>query len=192
MARCRYCKKQFKAFNSLEKYCSTAHAFAFLATPEGVAKKKAAQEKLYRKETKKKKESIKKRGAWISDLQREFNRFIRLRDRDQDCISCGKTNAEAGERFSGGAWDAGHYRSVGSAPNLRFNEDNVHKQCKKCNNFESGKTVDYRIRLIDRIGVERVEAVERNQTPLKLTIQEIKDLIAFYRKKVRELEREEK
>jgi hypothetical protein len=79
--------------------------------------------------------------------------------------------------------NAGHYMSVGSTPELRFNEDNVHKQCERCNSYFSGNLVNYRRELINRIGVERVEFLERkDHEPLKLTIDEIKELIKKYKK----------
>lgn len=192
MPRCRYCKELFKSANSLNRFCSVEHALAYLETEEGSEKFNKVKAKKRRERHRARKDAIKKRSEWIADLQKAFNKFIRLRDADLPCISCGKTNEEAGERFSGGVWDAGHYRSIGSCPAHRFTEKNVAKQCKKCNQFQSGRAVEFRIELIKRIGLKAVEELEVDPPPLKLTIQEIKDLIKVYREKARELEREEK
>ena len=190
MPKCRYCKKKFDSFSSLDRFCSYEHAIAYLATPEGVEKHRKVKAKMQRERITAKKEALKTKGEWTRDLQRVFNEFIRLRDSDQDCISCDASNASLAEKWRGGKWDAGHYRSTGSAPHLRFSEANCHKQCKRCNNQLSGNIVEYRKRLIKRIGVEAVEAIEANQTPLRLTVEDIKAMLKEYRAKVRQLKRE--
>ena len=69
---------------------------------------------------------------------------------------------------------------------LRFHEDNVHKQCERCNTYWSGNLINYRIALVERIGVERVEFLERkDHPPLKLTTDEIKELITIYKNKAK-------
>ncbi|STY61393.1 Bacteriophage Lambda NinG protein [Mannheimia haemolytica] len=84
----------------------------------------------------------------------------------------------------------GIIKTVGGNPELRFNEDNVNRQCSVCNNHKSGNIVNYRINLIEKIGLERVEFLERkDHPPLKLTIEQIKDLIKVYKAKCKELER---
>lgn len=190
MPKCRYCKKKFEASSSLAKFCSYEHAMAYLATPEGVEKHKKVKAKVKREKIKARKEALKTRGEWVRDLQRVFNEFIRLRDHDQPCISCGITSAQLAEKWRGGKWDAGHYRSVGSAPELRFNELNCHKQCKKCNNQLSGNVVEYRKRLIDRIGLDQLEKLEGPHPPLKLSIEDIRAMLKDYRAKNRELKRQ--
>ena len=82
-----------------------------------------------------------------------------MRDKDLSCISCGKPASNTPND-----WDAGHYRSVGSAPHLRFNVLNIHKQCKHCNQYLSGNIVMYRLGLIDRIGLAEVEKIEADQS----------------------------
>ena len=190
MPKCRYCKKKFESFSSLDRFCSVEHAIAYLATPEGVEKHKKVKAKMSRERRTAQKEALKTRSQWIKDLQRAFNEFIRLRDSEQPCISCDVTNEELAEKWKGGKWDAGHYRSVGSAPHLRFTESNCHKQCKKCNNYESGNHVEYRKRLIERIGMEALEKLEAEQEPLKIRIDEIKERLKHYRAEVRRLKRE--
>lgn len=190
MPRCRYCKQKFESRNSLTMFCSPEHAMAYLKTPVGAEKHRKVKAKIQREKRNARKEAIKTRGDWIKDLQTAFNEFIRLRDHDKDCISCGATNESLAEKWRGGKWDAGHYRSRGSAPELRFTEDNVHKQCKKCNRQLSGNVVEYRKGLIERIGLERLEKLEGPHPALKLSITEIKAMLKDYRARVRQLKKQ--
>ncbi len=82
--------------------------------------------------------------------QEVFNKWIRERDKDQPCISCGSWNTA----------HASHYFSAGKHNHLRFDEDNVHISCVFCNTFEHGNLINYRHELIKRIGIERLEALE--------------------------------
>lgn len=79
-----------------------------------------------------------------------FNAYIRERDKDEGCISCGTFKMI----------QAGHLYSAGKFPALRFNEDNVNSQCLPCNYYRSGDLLNYRNNLIKKIGLERVEKLE--------------------------------
>lgn len=146
---------------------------------------KAKQEaKIDRQLTKQRKEALKTRNDYIKETQVAFNAYIRERDKDKPCICCGKPlTLDA----VGGGFDAGHYRSTGSSPHLRFHEDNCHGQRKYCNNWRSGNAVDYRLGLINRIGLERVEALEADNEPRKYTIDELKQIKQKYKDKLKEL-----
>lgn len=88
-----------------------------------------------------------------------FNKFIRLRDSEDGygrCISSGQTLIVPSENAQ-----AGHYYSGGNYPQLKFNEDNVHLQGKSDNYFKSGNLLEYRKNLIKKIGIERVEELDR-------------------------------
>lgn len=85
--------------------------------------------------------------------------------------------------------DAGHYRSTGSADHLRFDEDNCHAQRSDCNRYGAGRAVDYRIGLIGRIGLQRVEALEANNTTHKWLRDELRTIRDTYRLKAKELEK---
>ena len=140
------------------------------------------REKAAKADHKARKEKIKTRGDYLRDAQKEFNRFTRERDYMEPCISC--------QRHHPGQYHAGHYRSVGAAPELRFTEANVHKQCAPCNNHKSGNPIEYRINLVKKIGLELVEYLEGPHPPLKLSIEEIKHLQAEYRRKANQLQKE--
>lgn len=135
---------------------------------------------------------LKSRREWLVDAKNAFNPYIRMRDKNLPCISCGR---EVVEQTIGGAWDCGHYLSVGSHPELRFEEDNAHKQCKSCNGGAGKYTrknytvqKEYRERLIAKIGLERVEKLEGPHPPAKWTIEELKGIIALYKQKIKALD----
>lgn len=132
-------------------------------------------------------DAIKTIPELIKEAQIEFNRYIRTRDRNRPCICCGKPLG-AGE--IGGDYDCGHYRSIGSAGHLRFDERNAHAQRKRCNRWGAGRAVDYRIGLIERIGLDNVEALEANNTPHKWTADELREIKATYREKTKQLLKE--
>lgn len=125
------------------------------------------------KKTKDRKSSAKSisRSDLLKRAQVLFNRFIRNRDKDLPCISCGDTN---------GVMEAGHYMSVGSLANLRFDENNCHKQCKICNSFKAGNIAEYRPRLIDKIGEEEVERLETSRYTKKFTNKELLEITRTY------------
>ncbi|MDY2947076.1 MAG: recombination protein NinG [Mannheimia varigena] len=182
--KCKECGSYYIKFQSTQQVCSVKCAMAMgKRKAEAKRKKIAKADRLAEgKRMRALKEKLKNRNDWLKDLQKIFNKFIRLRDKDLPCISCG--------RFHQGKYDAGHYKTVGGNPELRFNEDNCHAQCAPCNRHLHGNIVNYRVNLIAKIGLERVEFLERkDHPPLKLTIEQIKDLIKVYKAKCKELER---
>ncbi|WP_421523087.1 recombination protein NinG [Pseudomonas yamanorum] len=164
--------------------CSPKCGLAIKDVNQAKARKSLAQ--VERREIKACKEKLKSRGEHMREAQQAFNEYVRTRDQAAGhlCISSGKPLD-----WSGNAVDAGHYRSVGSAPHLRFDERNCHAQSKQDNRFLSGNAVDYRIGLIARIGQEAVDALEADQSVRKYTVEQIKGIKAYYRAKTRELKR---
>ncbi|HET8706915.1 MAG TPA: recombination protein NinG [Pseudomonadales bacterium] len=182
--RCKQCNEPFTPQRMGQKVCSPACAIPYARNQSEKSQKMLA--KAERMADRAKREKLKTRSDWMKDAQREFNKYIRLRDAGMPCICCG---GHLEGNAVGGGFDAGHYRSVGSAPHLRFDERNVHGQRKQCNRYGAGRAVDYRIGLITRIGLAAVEAVEADQTPRKYTIEDLKQIIATYRAKCKELEK---
>lgn len=113
----------------------------------------------------------------LAKAQEVFNKFIRMRDENEHCISCG----HSGDR----QFHAGHYRPSGRNEELRFNEDNCHKQCERCNRQLSGNLTPYRIALINKIGLEKVELLESCNNVKKFTIEELKEIIKKYKLKLK-------
>ena len=171
LKKCVVCKTPFKQFRTIETWCSFDCALKLVET-----KKQKAINARRRSD----KERLKTRADHLREAQALVNAFVRERDRDKPCISCG--------RFHTGQHHAGHYRSVGSCPELRFDADfNIHKQCSVCNNHLSGNLINYRRNLIIKIGLEKVEWLESNHPPLKLTIEDIKAIKAKYKQLLKQL-----
>jgi len=176
--KCKNCKDVFtpKWFNW--KFCSKDECHN-AGIKEAATKAKDQVRKKQRKETKMAKENLLTHKDYLKLLQTIFNTFIRLRDKDLPCVSCGKNNDKQ--------FHAGHYRSVGSCPELRFNELNVWRQCATCNTYLHGNLIEYRKELINRIGVEKVEWLEGHQPSNKMLISEIKEKIKEYKTKINSL-----
>ena len=181
--RCPQCKGKMEPVQRIHPDCIEAYA----QSQEEKAKRKAEKQarmaaKVDREETRKRKEAIKTLPELHKEAQAAFNAFIRARDADKPCICCGLP-LSAGD--VGGKFDCGHYRSVGSAPQLRYNEDNAHGQRKQCNRWGAGRAVDYRLGLIERIGLERVEALESQNQPHKWTREELIEIRDTYKRKLK-------
>jgi glutaredoxin len=182
---CPHCRAKLEAGQRIHPACISDYADAQEAKSKRTAAKQArAAAKVERAEIKKRKEALKRIPDHIKEAQHAFNAFIRARDAQKPCICCGKPLAlEA----VGGGFDCGHYRSTGSASHLRFHEDNAHGQRKVCNRYGAGRAVDYRIGLVKRIGLERVDELECNNTPKKWTREELIEITQVYRKKLKEM-----
>lgn len=180
--RCKNCRELFSPFNSLAQVCSPVCSMAWADTKAG----KGHVRKAKKRDHTQRKQALKPLGAWKADVQKVFNKFIRTRDKDKPCISCNRDNPPWYPRK--GQWDAGHYRTVGAAPELRFDEENCHKECIYCNHHNSEHLIGYRKTLINRIGLDRVEWLEGSHEPKHYSIQDCKDLIVEYRAKIKELE----
>jgi hypothetical protein len=172
---CDHCKREFMPSRPMQKVCSPLCASRLVRTLK----------KTEREQTRARKEAIQTIPELIRIAQREFNAYIRARDRHQPCICCGHP---LGDGEVGGAYDCGHYRSTGSASHLRFDERNAHAQRKVCNRYGAGRAVDYRIGLVARLGLEAVEALESDNGIRKWTRDELRQIAATYKQKRRELE----
>ena len=155
--RCKTCRKKVPAESAfvtqLRAFCSFDCLQQFTKSEQG--RKTIAKSSLA--ETRERKQKLKTKSDYLKEAHAAFNAYVRARDKDDACISCG--NYVLNDQIGGG-WDAGHYRSTGSAPHLRFHLWNCHKQCVKCNRFLSGNVAEYRKGLIKKIGIEKVEALE--------------------------------
>ena len=172
--QCSHCSKPFTPARPLQSVCGPRCAAQ-------MTKVRKAKEK---QELKARKQALETIPELIKAAQREFNAYIRERDKHQPCICCGEP---LGTGDVGGGYDCGHYRSTGSAAHLRFDERNAHAQRKRCNRWGAGRAVDYRIGLIARIGLAAVEALENDNTPKKWDRDELRQIAATYRTKLREL-----
>ena len=146
-----------------------------------------AENAVKKAEFKARKEAVKPRGKLIEEAQKAFNAFIRARDAGKPCICCGK---EFEPEKHGGSADAGHYLSRGSAPHLRFDENNCFAQRKNCNRPGGTTRQAFRAGVVARIGLEAVEALEADTSVKKWTADDLRAIKATYAAKCRELKKE--
>lgn len=170
--KCKYCKSVFSPITSLQKNCFEPNCVA-----EWINEVKE-------KNWKRKKAKLKMDLMTIQDhvklAQQVFNKFIRLRDARNVCISCQKKPLKE---------NAGHFYNANNHWSVRFDERNVHLQCEHCNTYLSGNLIYYRENLLKKIGIEEFDllSVEATKTR-KFTIDELKEIIATYKKKIKEIE----
>lgn len=177
--KCKVCKTEFQKKTPLHSICSGACATKHLIAQNEKKKAKALTES--KRETKLKLDAIKSINDLIKEAQTAFNAFIRERDKNELCICCDKPY---GTNHLGGDFDAGHYRSRGAAGHLRFNEDNCFGQRKYCNTYHAG---DFRQGVIKRIGIDRTVAIETNNSTHKWTREELIEIKATYKDKLKNL-----
>jgi hypothetical protein len=174
---CAHCASKFIPQRAMQSVCS----------PICAARKVKSDKAKGRAELRGRKAAIKPRSKWLAECQAIVNKYVRLRDMraGHGCISCG---ARPDAKF-GGAMDAGHFRSVGSAPHLRFYLPQIALQCVKCNRYLSGNAVEMRRGLIARLGLAKVETIEAMQGVAKWDVAYLQRLKAIVSKKMRRLEK---
>ncbi|NWC20364.1 recombination protein NinG [Pseudomonas tolaasii] len=179
--KCRVetCRASFVPSRIGQAVCSPA--CAMIDAPRHQPKARKALADIERKDIEVRKEKLKTRADHLKDTQHAFNAWVRARDAALPCVSCG--------RHHEGKYDAGHYRTVGSNPALRFEPMNCHRQCSPCNTRLSGNIVNYRIELVKRIGADAVEWLEGPHEAKKYTVDELKAMTAEYRAKTKELKK---
>lgn len=184
MRTCEECKQRYMPISRTSKICTNMDCILSYAEKKR-AKIKAAQDKKARAEAKKERmerkaklEEYKPLSYWLTRAERACNEFIRARDSDI-CISCGTMHSEA--------WQAGHFISKGANSTIRYNSDNIHKQCIKCNMHLASNAIEYRKGLIEKIGIERVEALEAWHPPVKMTREYAQTVEQEYKLKLKQL-----
>ena len=154
------------------------------ATKHGQSKAKVKRDKAVRVKHKEDKERIKPKSKWLTELQALVNKYVRLRDAKDGCISCDKPASWKGQ------WHASHYYSRGHSSALRFNLWNNHKACSVCNNHLSGNIGQYTPRIIDKIGQDRYDWLKAHKSDVRpYDVEWIKRAIRIARKAVKRLEK---
>lgn len=165
------CRVEFEPKSTLHKTCGPVCAEAFVEQEKARKLKRERQEGLAK---------LKKRADYFRETQAALNKWIReVRDAGKPCISCG--HIDSGQKF-----DAGHYISRGSRPNLALEESNLARQCHWCNVHLSGNQILFRQGLVSRIGLAAVEALEADTTPRKYTIEQLIEMKKDYMKRIKE------
>ncbi len=185
---CKFCKKKSEVKSgimvNLSFFCNfkCASQHGIKLSLESKRRSEAKKEKEERKLLKLRKEAIKPKLKWLSELQSLVNKYVRMRDKYDRCISCDKDKNWVGQ------WHAGHYFSRGHSSALRFNLLNIHKQCSVCNNHLSGNIGEYTPRLINKIGEDKFNLlVEHKSDIANYDVEWIKRAIKITRKAIKRL-----
>ena len=170
--KCKVCSVLFTPLRPLQACCTWECANIYA---KELNEKK--EKKDWQKRKAKMKSDIMTLSDWLKIAQQHFNEYIRLRDKDQLCISCQKIPLKK---------NAGHFYNANNHYNLRFDERNVHLQCEHCNTFLSGNLINYRENLIKKIGIGEFNVIsEIAKETRKFTIDEVKEIAETYKKKVK-------
>jgi len=118
-----------------------------------------------------------------ADLQKIFNEYIRKRDEGLPCVSCGQVKE----------LQAGHFYSVRNYDGLRFDEDNCHGECVRCNCFDDDHLIGYSVSLVRKIGPEAFvllqnKAISYKKNGKKWNRPELEEMIKLYKEKVSQLQ----
>jgi len=182
---CQACRCKFTPDLPGAIVCSEHCALSFALSENG--KERKAQAVKERKADAVKRQGMKSRQTWLKECQVVVNKVVRLRDMlaGHGCITCGARPAQK----VGGTMDAGHFRSVGSAPHLRFFTPQIALQCVTCNRYQGGRALDFRKALVLRHGAAWVDALEGRQELAKFDIAYLQRLKAVFAKLARRLEK---
>lgn len=178
---CAMCPMEFVPRSSFATCCSQRCAM------RKVTRDRAEREAKEKAEIKARKEKLKTVTEWEDECRRIVQKIARIRDRNDGCISC-----HVGPNY-GGQWHGSHYRSVGACSNTQFLLWNIHKACAQCNKYKGGNREFYRPRLIEKIGLERVEWLDAQNQVTKRSgpayIEYLKRFKAVMGKRLRRMEK---
>lgn len=176
------CKKKFEPERSFQTTCGYKCAIEYarqLEEKKQKAKKKARKESLKEKLGKNYQPT---KQSPLALAQKAVNRYIRARDKEKPCISCQRPYNVLKKI------NAGHYKSVGGNNSLRFNTYNINLQCEYCNTFKNGNLQEYRVNLIKKIGLEKVEKLEAPQEIKKFSTNYYERIAKIFNKRAKRLE----
>ena len=183
--KCKYCKeyapREQLIITPSGKFCNDDCMMTWIKEEQEKRRLKAIQ-KAYstggRKKGKSKKDCENDLRTRRKAAKQACHAYVRARDSGSACICCGR---KLGDKF-----DAGHYLESGNNPRIRYDEDNIHGQSVYCNQYQGGNSDDYRGRLIEKIGLDRVERLESMKGgTVKRTAQDYKEIEIYYKQKLK-------
>ena len=164
--KCKEFKEVFTPYKTTQKYCTKTKCLSVFI--------QETKDKAWRKKKAKMKEDIKTLQDYVKIAQMVFNKYIRERDKGNNCISCGKVPKKI---------NAGHFYNANNHWSVRFDERNVHVQCEHCNTYLSGNLINYQRNLIDKIGVKEYNDLSSKANETRnFTKEELKEIINYYKK----------
>lgn len=139
LKECGYseCENKFIPQRPMQTTCSVSCAIKF------------NDEKEVKKRVKQMESNVTKLSVYKGLARQTMQRWVRLRDEQLPCISCGT--------YVTNQWDGGHYYKAELYSGVIFNEINVNKQCCECNGDNMhGNPIEYRKGLIRKYGEAKV------------------------------------
>ena len=176
----------------MRKACSYQCSLDYLESAQGKKAVKVEISRVERQDKAERRERVKQAkgyGHWAKVTQKDFNLLIRTRDKGLACPSCGKHEHDLSTSSFGSVWDAGHFKSVGAHPELRFNTHNVHGQCRDCNGFKGGNIDGYREGLKTRYGQWILDYLDGSNEAKNYTIADLERGRKIIRKAIKRIER---
>jgi hypothetical protein len=192
--KCKHCRERLpKLGDKIHPDCAGAWYEAnredIKAKAERKKKRAAAlakkQERAQDRETREKQKGL---PQLHKEAREAVHEYIRLRDAHLPCISCGAPPPDLSGLHAGR--DAGHYRSVGSAPQHRYNPMNINAQCVHCNQHLAGNPIGYRFGMLAKYGEAETLALELDNAAHKWSREEVRGIRDDHRAKVKQLKRE--
>lgn len=180
---CKVCKTEFKAFSSTTLVCSIECAIKY--NEEKNEKKEKRRKTAIVKEAKAalKRMDEQKLSYWFNACKAIAQKYARLRDCKDGCISCDKPPNWHGR------WHGSHFRPAGNYKAVALNLWNIHKACSECNAFKSGNLINYQDRLIEKIGQKKVDWLKSQTQPHKHTKEYLQRYKKVIGKRCRQLEK---
>jgi len=175
--RCKECNELFTPTRQMQPCCSMKCNIDYSTKNLDVLVAHGAKNRAKEANKKKKESKSKDKQVLLKLAQTVVNKYVRLRDKNKPCCSCG----HIGDRQI----HAGHYESAGGNQHQRFYTLNIHSQCSICNNHLSGNLVPYRKFMIAKYGIEKVEEIENDHSTKKYTVEYLQKLIKVFRKKIK-------
>lgn len=167
-SKCKWCENRIETDEGIKTpvgfFCDIEHAFKYGSENKDKGRKKLIAKRNSDKKQKEKKEvartrqrkkELMTRTEWYNKYQKLVNQYItKVRDVNEGCCTCGSTSQNI-------KYDAGHFFTRASRPDIRFELTNIHKQCSiKCNAHGSGMRKEYAEFIVKKYGKEHLEWLE--------------------------------
>lgn len=183
--RCPHCKKKMDTGQRIHPACIDEYAQAQAAkSARASAKRVLMALKVDKALTRQKLDKLKNPSAHEAECRTIVQKIARIRDRDDGCISC-----HMPANYSG-LWHGSHFRPAGNNAAVQFHLWNIHKSCAQCNLFKGGNLSAYRPRLVEKIGLDRVEWLESQNQAVKTNVDYLIRFKAVMGKRLRRIEKQ--
>ena len=176
----RFPRDQMKRVSGVTHICKdNTECHIKYAVKVGGPKVTAERERQKKERLQEKRVGLRRRFWYVDKAEESARLFVHQRDYNCDCHSCGSKSRKSGNRH------AGHYRPKGGCEGLRLNLFNIAIQCGRCNNHKSGAVAEFRIALINRYGIKKVEDLEGHHPDPKHSREYLERYAKIFRKRAR-------